>query len=78
MQSSDEIWLLNCSKLDLYFSTNNAIHYLGEALEGGDCICGRVLLFKMASTCTKIATKFAKYFTMPVLDSDGNLLFPCS
>jgi hypothetical protein len=38
MQSSDEIWLLNDSKLDLYFSTNNAIHYLGEALEGGVCM----------------------------------------
>jgi hypothetical protein len=69
---------LNDSKLDLYFSTNNAIHYLGEALEGGVCMWGRVLLFKMASSGTKIVIEFAKYFTMPVLDSDGDLQLPSS
>jgi hypothetical protein len=64
--------------MDLYFSTNIAILYLGEALEVGDCIGCRVLLLKMASPCTKIVTEFAKYFTMPVLDSDGDLQFPYS
>ena len=68
---------MNYSKLDLYYSTNIAILYLGEALEGGDCIGGRALLFKMASSGTKIFTEFAKHFTMPVLDSDGDLQFLC-
>lgn len=32
--------------MDLYFNTNNAMNCLGETLEGGDCILGRLLFLK--------------------------------